>query len=171
MQLAEATAAEFVEAMSALASGVVLVTSRVDGRPWGLTATAFASVSADPPTVLVSLGRETVSARTIADADAFGVSILARAQQHVAERAAAPGDAKFLDALVDGDDRESPGPAVPGALAHLDCDVVESIEVADHVVFFGRVARARVTRAGEPLLYHGRGYRSLRPQELRWVPS
>ena len=41
-----APVAEFAEAMSALASGVVLVTCWLDGRPWGLTVTAFASVSA-----------------------------------------------------------------------------------------------------------------------------
>ena len=51
-----ASTAEFVDAMSALASGVVLVTCWVGDRPWGMTVTAFASVSADPPTVLVSLG-------------------------------------------------------------------------------------------------------------------
>ena len=42
-----APVAEFAEAMSALASGVVLVTCWVGDRPWGMTVTAFASVSAD----------------------------------------------------------------------------------------------------------------------------
>ena len=47
---------DFADAMSTLASGVVLVTGWVGDRPWGMTVTSFASVSAEPPTVLVSLG-------------------------------------------------------------------------------------------------------------------
>ena len=62
----ETAGAEYAAAMTALASGVVLVTCRHVERPWGMTVTAFASVSAQPPTVLVSLGSGTVSARAIA---------------------------------------------------------------------------------------------------------
>ena len=50
-----ASTAEFMDAMSALASGVVLVTCWVGDRPWGMTVTAFGSASADPPTVMVAL--------------------------------------------------------------------------------------------------------------------
>ena len=94
---ASVAAAEFADAMSTLASGVVLVTCRLADRPWGMTVTAFASVSAYPPTVLVSLGAGTASARAIAATGAFGVSILSRDQVDVAEYGAARGAAKFLD--------------------------------------------------------------------------
>ena len=59
------SAADFREAMSSLASGVVIVTSWLGRRPWGTTVTAFASVSAEPPTILVSLRSDTTSARAI----------------------------------------------------------------------------------------------------------
>jgi flavin reductase (DIM6/NTAB) family NADH-FMN oxidoreductase RutF len=160
-------AVEFAEAMTTLASGVVLVTSRVAGRPWGMTVTAFASVSVDPPTVLVSLGDRTASARAIRRAGAFGVSILARSQVCIAAYAAAPGETKFLDALVEPGDRESATPAIAEALAHLDCDLGEAVEAGDHVVFFGRVDRVRRRIGGDPLLYHGRDYCSLGPATER----
>lgn len=149
---------EFADAMSALTSGVVLVTCRFADRPWGMTVTAFASVSAYPPTVLVSLGSGTSSARAIAARRAFGVSILSRDQVDVAEYGAAPGAPKFLDSLVAPGDRQSESPAVAQALAHLDCVVVAAVEEADHTVFFGRVHTVRRLRGGEPLLYHRRGY-------------
>src|SRR5213595_4294500 len=91
---------EFTSAMSALASGVVLVTCRVDGRPWGMTVTAFASVSADPPTVLVSLGSDTRGARAIRAARRFGVSVLAEEQLAVARRGAKRRAAKFIEAFA-----------------------------------------------------------------------
>ncbi|HEX6699807.1 MAG TPA: flavin reductase family protein, partial [Gaiellaceae bacterium] len=161
--------ADFALAMSALASGVVLVTCRVGGRPWGLTVTAFASVSADPPTVLVSLGSETASARAIAATGAFGVSILSRDQVHVAEHGAAPGAPKFLDSLVEPRDRGSASPAIAEALAHLDCQVIDAVDAADHTVFFAQVHAVRGGRSGEPLLYNRRSYGSFIERSLRCI--
>jgi flavin reductase (DIM6/NTAB) family NADH-FMN oxidoreductase RutF len=148
--LESAPAPEFLAAMSALASGVVLVTCRVEGRPWGMTVTAFASVAADPPTVLVSLRADAVSARAIAATRRFGINILADGQELVARRGSAPGAPKFIDDL-----------AVPGALAYLDCELADLAEVADHRVFFGRVLSARVLDEGEALVYHRRAYRTV----------
>src|SRR5262245_25574593 len=99
--------AGFADAMSTLASGVVLVTCRLDGRPWGMTVTAFASVSANPPTVLVSLRSDSPCARAIAATGAFGVSILSRNQTEIAEYGSAPGAPKFLEELVEPRDRGS----------------------------------------------------------------
>jgi flavin reductase (DIM6/NTAB) family NADH-FMN oxidoreductase RutF len=167
-------ASGFADAMSMLASGVVLVTCRLGDRPWGMTVTAFASVSADPPTVLVSLGSKTAGARAIAANGSFGVSILERGQADVAAYGAAPGEAKFLDLLVERRDRESGSPAVAQALAHFDCAVVGAVDAADHTVFFGHVQRARRRRDGDPLLYHRRGYGSFvaaSERSLRCVSS
>lgn len=147
-------APEFAEAMSTLASGVVLVTCRVGGRPWGLTVTAFTSVSADPPLVLVSLRSSTTSTDAIKASGRFGVSILAEGQEAVANHGSRPGAPKFVDHL-----------AVPGALAHLDCELHEAIDVADHTLLLGRVVSTRVTREGAALVYHRRAYRTVSDPE------
>jgi flavin reductase (DIM6/NTAB) family NADH-FMN oxidoreductase RutF len=143
-------APEFAAAMTALASGVVLVTCRVGGRPWGMTVSAFASVSADPPTVLVSLGSDATSTAAIRASGRFGINILAEGQEPVARRGSAPGAPKFIDDLV-----------VPGALAHLECELSDAIDVADHTVFFGRVVSTRVRPEGDALVYHRRAYRTV----------
>ena len=148
-----ASATEFTDAMSTLASGVVMVTCRLDGRPWGTTVTAFASVSADPPTVLVSLGSHSTVARAVADTQRFGVSILADEHVAVAHYGSVPRAPKFLERFV------TPGDGVAGALAHLECDVSDEVQIGDHTVFFGRVRLARASRKGAPLLYHRRAYR------------
>ena len=153
--------AEFVEAMSALASGVVLVTCWVGDRPWGMTVTAFASASANPPTVLVALSSEAASAAAITSTQRFGVSLLAEEQIAVAHHGSAPGASKFIDTFVESDDGRSETPAVAGALAHLDCRVADSTQVADHTVFFGHVRAVSVLNDGAPLLYHRRNYRML----------
>jgi 3-hydroxy-9,10-secoandrosta-1,3,5(10)-triene-9,17-dione monooxygenase reductase component len=152
---------EFAEAMSALASGVVLVTCRVGDRPWGLTVTAFASVSAHPPTVLVSLASVTTSVPAIRASGRFGVSVLAEAQRAVARHGSAPGETKFVDDYTESNPTRSGSPVVVGALAHLDCELSDTVEVADHVVLFGRVRAAHAFHEGAPLVYHRRAYRSV----------
>ena len=72
-----------------------------------------------------------------------------------------------LVSLVEPGDRGSASPAIARALAHLDCHVVEEIDVADHTVVIGRVHTVRGGLAGDPLLYHGRGYGSLVPLQSR----
>jgi flavin reductase ActVB len=155
-----ASTAEFADAMSALAGGVVLVTCRIGTRPWGMTVTAFASVSADPPIVLASLGSRTASVRAIEETRGFGVSILGERQLDVARFGSTPGAAKFLEPFVDpGSDSASP--AVADALAHLDCELLDAVRVADHAIVFGRVRAARAANRGTPLLYHRRAYRTV----------
>lgn len=151
---------EFADAMSELASGVVLVTCRLEGRPWGVTVTAFASVSAEPPTVLVSLCSASTTARAIGASRCFGVSIVAGEHVALARLGSAPGAPKFLEQFVDTEDDGVASPAVAGALAHLDCELVEEVVVADHTIFVGRVRSARALREGAPLVYHRRDYRT-----------
>ena len=152
---------DFVAAMSRLPSGVVLVTTWAGDRPWGMTVTAFASVSAQPPTILVSLGSATRSALAITATRSFGVSILAEEQLAVARLGSEPGAVKFLEPFVDPSDGSSASPVVAGALAHLDCELSDAVEVADHTILFGRVRAAQASGGGTPLLYHRRTYRTL----------
>jgi 3-hydroxy-9,10-secoandrosta-1,3,5(10)-triene-9,17-dione monooxygenase reductase component len=146
--------AVFRNAMSELAGGVALVTCRVDGRLWGMTVTAFQSVSADPPVVLVSLESGTTAAGAVAVRGRFGVAVLAADQEDVARDAAERGAAKYLDPSV-----------LDGALASLECVVIDRSHVADHTVFFGRVLAARSAGRGAPLVYHRRAYCTLAHQE------
>jgi flavin reductase (DIM6/NTAB) family NADH-FMN oxidoreductase RutF len=157
---------QYTEAMSLLASGVVLVTTRLDGRPWGVTVSSFAAVSAEPPTTLVSLETDTAGARAIEAAESFGVSILAGHHRAAAHHGSRRGEAKFLERFVDRRDR-STTPSIAGALAHLDCDVKEQLEVADHTIFVGLVRDVRIAAGGEPLVYFRRAYRALAPAARR----
>ena len=158
-----ASAAAFADAMSRFATGVVLVTCRIDGRPWGMTVSAFASVSAEPPTILVSLSSASASAQAIADEQQFGVSILERGQIAAARHGSMPGASKFIERFVERGRARNASPAVAGALAHLDCEVIDRLEVADHTVFVGRVGSALLGPSGEPLVYADRTYRTLDP--------
>jgi flavin reductase (DIM6/NTAB) family NADH-FMN oxidoreductase RutF len=156
LDTSEDEAAAFLDAMSDLASGVALVTTWVDDRPWGPTVTSFTSVSAAPPTILVSLRSDTASAAAIAAGESFGVAVLAREHEPLARRASAPGAPKFLEPFAAAEAWSS-SPVVRGALAHFDCEPADSIDVADHTIFFARV-RAAASSGGAPLVYFNRAF-------------
>lgn len=150
MSTATAMTTAYREAMSELASGVVLVTCSVGGRPWGMTVTAFQSISAEPPVVLVSLESGTRAASAVQAQGRFGVSILAEHHEELARWCARPGAAKYLESF-DVDD----------ALAQLECDVIDTVRVADHLVIFGRVREAYASGAESALVYHRRAFRAV----------
>jgi flavin reductase (DIM6/NTAB) family NADH-FMN oxidoreductase RutF len=158
----------FAETMRRHAAGVTVVTSRHGGRPWGTTVTAFVSVSADPPTVLVSLASAGTGAEAIEETGRFGVSVLSSRQHAVARHCARPGEPKYLEAHTPPSERESSSPMIDCSLAHLDCELTDRLEVGDHTLFVGRVRRVRSRRCGEPLVYVDRAYRTIaRPRDSR----
>jgi flavin reductase ActVB len=158
----------FREAMSHLAASVVMVTTKIDDQPWGLTISACCSVSAAPPTLLISLGSRTASAGAIAEQGFFGVSILGQHQLEAARAGAAQGVPKFVERFCRPDEIEDDRtdgalrtPVMAGAVAHLDCVVERIVDVADHSVFFGEVRDVVLSPGVPPLLYWGRDYASI----------
>ena len=144
----DAPATEFKDAMSAVAAGVVLVVTSVDGRLWGTTVTSFASVSADRPTVVVSLRAGSTAERAIDRAGWFGVLVLGADQLELAQACAVPGVEKFLVPA-----------AFAGALAMLTCSVDRTLAVEDHTLLIARVRTARPAgRSAAPLLHQRRRY-------------
>lgn len=155
-------AEDFRQAMRRLASSVVMVTTWLDERPWGLTVSACCSVSMSPPTLLISLGEHTASTAAISASGSFGVSILGEAQQHVARFGSQPGVPKFVAEYCDPA-AGCVSPAVASTIAHLDCAVDRTVAVADHVLFIGEVQRV-VLRPGDerPLVFYARDFHRLR---------
>src|SRR5581483_5444282 len=93
----EALTERFVQALRLVPAPVAVVTSYVDGRPWGLTVSATCTVSVDPPQELVCLGRGSPVLGGIELTGCFGLSFLAEGQEGVAAQTAAPGELKFLE--------------------------------------------------------------------------
>jgi flavin reductase ActVB len=154
----------FRQAMRLLAGGVAVVTTIVDGRPWGLTVSACCSLTADPPKVLISLDSRTTSCRAIFDNGRFGVALLGSDQVAVARICSAAGLPKFIEEIVDHSFAQVRSPVIAGALAHLDCRVVDSHRVGDHALIIGLVQDALSPRTHEdfePLVYFQRAFRTV----------
>jgi flavin reductase (DIM6/NTAB) family NADH-FMN oxidoreductase RutF len=151
--------AQFKHALSHFASGVTIVTTEHEGTDYGLTVASFASLSLNPPLVLVCINKSSSSHDPIVKSQKFGVSILGSDQEAISGRFAARGGDKFAGLDVR---RGSTGvPLVGNALATLECRVHEQIVGGDHSIFIGEVVDTQ-TREGAPLLYFRAAYREMR---------
>ena len=128
----------------------------------GFTATAVASVSDSPPTVLVCLNRKSQITPIMRENKVFCVNTLASSDEELAEclRRAAPGHF-MADRFKFGDwtTLETGAPALTNAIAALDCRVLEMKSVATHDIYFGEVAAIRLANAEKALVYHARAYK------------
>lgn len=154
----------FRDAASRFASGVTVAAAAHDGLHHAITATAFASLSIDPPMVLLALDRAGQLIGLVRDSGRVGLSVLSEAQEAIGRRTSAAGrvlhegveEAETTTALTGA-------PLLVGALAWFDCEVESISEHGDHAIIVGRVVAAASTD-GEPLVYFGRRYRKLGPQ-------
>ncbi|NHM31358.1 flavin reductase family protein [Neobacillus terrae] len=158
----------FKEAMGRLAAGVTVVTTEIDGRPWGVTVSACCSISMSPPLMLVSLFTSNASSVAIKEQQRFGVSLLTNDQTDVAKAGAKPGTPKFFEEFVDFDSFGKTH-MVKDALAHVHCKVDQVVEAGDHTIFIGRVEHVSLGELKDPLLYFHREFGSftteLEPKE------
>jgi flavin reductase ActVB len=141
----------FREAMSALASGVAVITARRDdGRPAGLLATSIAAYSAAPPSVMVSVAHSSRSHPVLVEhAELFGVHLLGREQEDTARVFAGRSNDKFAALEWDWDQAV---PRLAGAVSYLRCTRSAVFDHYDHSVLIGDVLDGRHA-GGEPLLW------------------
>jgi len=140
----------FRDVIGRFTSGVTVITTAVDDARFGTTASAFSSLSLDPPMVLVCLNKTSETQAAVLKAGAFAVNILAEGQQDVAYRFAGKGD-KFGD--LDHDVGRHGVPVLHGTLAHLECEVGETVTGGTHTVFLAHVTLA-AGHDGTPLTYY-----------------
>ncbi|MFD4259207.1 flavin reductase family protein [Streptomyces sp. NPDC058534] len=133
-------------------SGVTVVASAgEDGRPVGLACQSFASLSLDPPLVLICIGRASSSWPQVEAAGRFGISILADDQRDVCAALGRRGGDKFAE--VEWSLSRNGAVHIDGALAHIDCAVQSVVEAGDHYVVIARVLELTAREDGTPLLY------------------
>jgi len=129
---------EFRRVLGHFATGVTVVTTiGDDGKSYGLTATAFTSVSLQPPLVLVCVDKCAESHAHFLTSRVFVVNFLACDHEPLSRRFAVSGGEKFTDLAVR---RGMTGaPVLVEALGYLECKAVEAFEGGDHTIFLGEV--------------------------------
>jgi flavin reductase (DIM6/NTAB) family NADH-FMN oxidoreductase RutF len=154
----------FKQLMGRFASGVSILTIQQGERRYGLTVSDFASVSLNPPLVLVNIEEDARSHAPLEDGAGFTVNILRASQQSLALTFAKPGldmEKRFAKGhFVEGDHG---GPHLEDALAWFHCEQVSAHKEGDHTIFIGRVDEGETSDNGEPLLYYEGAFGAFNP--------
>lgn len=162
----------FRHAAGHFASGVTVVSTRLDDLFYGVTVSSFASLSLSPLLITVSIGQNSTLLRLVEDSGCFAVSVLARGQEDVSaffsSRQRRPTVGGFE--TVECETHVTGAPVVRGCLSFFDCRLHEFLPGGDHRILVGAVVGAG-GREGEPLLYWRGGYRALDATEAPAAPN
>jgi flavin reductase (DIM6/NTAB) family NADH-FMN oxidoreductase RutF len=150
----------FREVLRNWASGVTVVTTRAGDKIHGMTVSAFSSVSADPPLVLVCANQASTTHGVIERGGLFTVNILAAHQAAISDVFASPENEDTRLQSVRWSAGETGAPLIDEALACLECRVTSAHREGSHTIYVGQVEAVRTTDA-EPLLYYRGHYRAL----------
>ncbi|HEY4094783.1 MAG TPA: flavin reductase family protein [Baekduia sp.] len=145
------TGEEFRTIVGHFVSGVTVVTAVHDGRRFGTTASAFSSLSLDPPMVVTCLNRSSETGEAICGAGRFAVNVLGEDQGELALRFGRKGGDKFRSVEVVGG--AGGVPLLVGALATFECRVIKQTVGGTHRVFLAEVDHAVARADGTPLAY------------------
>jgi flavin reductase (DIM6/NTAB) family NADH-FMN oxidoreductase RutF len=158
------TSESFRDVLRHFPSGVTVVTIKSPASEvvHGLTVSAFASVSPDPPLILVSIDHRATAYELLEAAGAsFAVNILGHDQMEMSNRFAWLKDEDRF-AAGEWDTAATGAPILRDALAWLDCTVYSRFAAGSHTIYIGEVQASGVPRPDvKPLLYWNRGYRHL----------
>lgn len=154
------TKEEFRAALGRFASGVTVVTTKNDsGKLFGITVSAFCSVSLEPPLILVCIEKRAGSHHAFQELKAFVVNILREDQQSVSNHFASHLEDKFAN--VEYDTGIENLPVLRNCLANLECRLHDSHESGDHTIFIGQIEKASVNEENPLIYWHGK-YREIR---------
>ena len=145
--------------MGRFPTGVAVVTALTDEGPAGLAVNSVASLSLDPPLMLVCLDRGSRTLRSVESAGRFGINVLGAGTEPVARSFArkVPVAEKWDDV---GWSAEGGIPRLDAAIVFIACEMRDVVSGGDHVIVTGEV-EAIGERPGEPLLFTAGGYRTL----------
>ncbi|MDH2900340.1 MAG: flavin reductase family protein [archaeon] len=143
--------------MRYFASAVTVVTSALDsGERFGLTVSAFTSVSLNPPLVLICIRNESTATDLFKKAKRYCVNILAEDQQSIAEKFSLQGEGGRFENL-DYYMGKGGSPILQGCIGYIDCKLAETIVLGDHTLFIGQALELAAEKK-RPLLYIDKHY-------------
>jgi flavin reductase (DIM6/NTAB) family NADH-FMN oxidoreductase RutF len=157
-----ASARDFRHALSHFATGVTVITTLdSQGQPAGTTVSAVASLSIDPPLVLVCLAQTSATLAALREHRAFAINVLSAEQETLSSHFARSGNSVSWDTVTH---RISGGslPHLDRAHVVIECELERSLEGGDHEIVIGRVQALDLTGSAlEPLLHYRGAYAAL----------
>ncbi len=149
----------FRHCLGHFATGVTIVTCvDGDGKPCGITANSFSSVSLEPPLLLWNIAKSSNSLRAYLGATHFAINVLTREQKDVSKHFA-QSNHKIFDG-VEYSLSAAGAPILPATLACFECRTTNHHDCGDHYIIIGEVENFKLN-GGRPLLFYAGTYAEL----------
>lgn len=147
--------AAFVKSMRAVPGAVAIITSASGDEKTGMAATAWNSLCADPPTLLVCVNQTASAHALIHRAGAFSVNLVPSDAAETVAIFSAQRGLNGADRFVEGHWSSGPGgqPMLDSAIVSFECELTADHTYGTHTVFIGKVGEIRSTDRGEALIY------------------
>lgn len=149
----------FKDVLGHYCSGVTVITAKDDGDPVGFACQSFQSLSLDPPMVSFAPAKTSTTWPRIQRTGRFAANLLAENQGDLCRNFAVSGGDKF--AGVQWRPGATGSPLLSGALAWVDCEIVDEVDGGDHVIVLGRVVDLSSNAEARPLLFYRGKFESL----------
>jgi flavin reductase (DIM6/NTAB) family NADH-FMN oxidoreductase RutF len=151
--------AEFFAIMGAFPKGVTIVTTLDDtGTPKGLTSNDIASVSAEPPMMLVCVNKTSNTLPALRATRRWVVNFLAAGRGELSNQFASKIPDKFTDVSWRPGKLGMPV-LYADSIAYAECTTEQEIDAGDHVILLGRVeAGQQLGPSRTPLTHFRRTY-------------
>lgn len=140
------------QAFGCFPSGVTAFCGMIDGRPEGMAASSFTSVSIDPALVSVCVAKASSTWPRLAGLPTLGLSVLSSGHGTVARSLAAKGVNRF--AGVDWAQTPSGAVLVHGATLWLECTPFKTIDAGDHHIVLLEIQALLMNPDIEPMVFH-----------------
>ena len=150
----------FWRALGSRAIGVAIVTAKGVSGPSGFLALSATHLTANPPTMLVSIGQSTSALASILENRHFAINYIARDREDLAREFGGQGTRKGADRFLPGEwtALKTGAPALAGAVGVLDCELEEAIERHGTTIAIGRIVAFTQAAGIKPLISFGGGY-------------
>ena len=143
-----------------IVTGCSIVTTSVNGTPFGMTASWVSRISNNPFMVSISISTKNNTHDKLKKSLSFGINVMSwdaiKIIMHFGKKTGRICD-KFKDIEIDYSPQGNPI-ILCGAIAFIDCNIVEKYKAGDHTVFMAEVINGNVTGKNDPIVYYAKKY-------------
>ena len=148
---------EFLQAMRGITFTVTVVSAKKGENKQAMTATSVASLSLDPPSMLVCINHEATIHEVMKEGLGFCINILALGQENLADICSIKG--KEEERFLEGNWSELENiPYNSDSQSNLFCNCVQAIQNSTHTIYVGEVTKVVNKNTFDPLLYKDGNY-------------
>ena len=152
--------------MGQFATGVTVITTLdQEGKPLGMTANAFTSLSLDPPMVLICIDNKSTTLTELTSSKKYCVNILSASQETISRQFAKKGGPEKFD-RVEYFRGEIDLPVIQGCLTSVECEISAVVDGGDHKILLGQGVKIHQSETEtEPLIFYKGKYKTLQADE------